>query len=621
MRYFQAFLFVALIGLLAGAGRATEPEPQASIDPAPFGKLPVMFNGRVINFDALARNILLEISGLETWPDLQGKPQAAVTLLLELMAGDPQVVLKSRVVKLEHPEVRKLLDLKPGAATEKGRPGPGPFHFTMAQVLANSEPLQQRCREILQRTRRPTPDEEAMLSADDRLRDFYRMLSVFESPDLSDRDTAAASISRAKRVEQESIPFIVAPAKRGEEWKTLTYAMILDRVEGEQAAKTHPGAAHFARMVSAYRQRDAKNWAQSLQAYSAHIAAEKLATAPYGFTLPAGWSETGIPRLTSQSYFSDARAYGTTVTTVKRPSDRGDMILHVNFFPGPTADREQIINSWRWDESLEPLTAAEIKTQDIKISGGTGWKTELDSPRGMPGRAERLMGFGVTLHGQNWIICASGAPALMAAEAPAIEQFVKSIAVGGADEINAWFRLPPAETLEIPAGTKAVQVIVPAGERIWLLHALYWADGQPEASLEQLRALVKSIQFKQDMRTADELLGQVPFDWKLPAAWTLLPGKIDLQVATKDSAADDPESLMLTLKPLQRTGQQPVTAASTLPLINQGRAAYRLPDLTAEAFQKIAKEGDKTRRVTFEVLKVDGREFYFVVSDYPDSQK
>jgi len=98
MRYSHALLFALLVGLGVPqvSAHAAEPEPKATIDPAPFGKLLVMFNGRVTTFDHIARNAVFEISGLETWPDAQGNPQRCDKIQKTFKrTADEQGILKS----------------------------------------------------------------------------------------------------------------------------------------------------------------------------------------------------------------------------------------------------------------------------------------------------------------------------------------------------------------------------------------------------------------------------------------------------------------------------------------------------------------------------------------------
>ena len=57
------------------AGRADDGTAEAEVrfDIQAFGRLPILFNGRVTNFDHYARNAMSRISDRETWQDNDGK--------------------------------------------------------------------------------------------------------------------------------------------------------------------------------------------------------------------------------------------------------------------------------------------------------------------------------------------------------------------------------------------------------------------------------------------------------------------------------------------------------------------------------------------------------------------
>jgi len=77
-----------------------------------FGKLPVMYEGRIKPLDTLARNSMLIISGgKQTFVDEEGKTQPAIRWLLDVITDSPHD-REHKVFRIENLEVQKLLGLK-----------------------------------------------------------------------------------------------------------------------------------------------------------------------------------------------------------------------------------------------------------------------------------------------------------------------------------------------------------------------------------------------------------------------------------------------------------------------------------------------------------------------------
>ena len=75
-----------------------------------FGKLPVVYQGRVKPLDTLARNSLSIISNKQTFADEEETKQPAIRWLLDLIAR-PEVA-KHAVFRIEHPEVLDAMGLE-----------------------------------------------------------------------------------------------------------------------------------------------------------------------------------------------------------------------------------------------------------------------------------------------------------------------------------------------------------------------------------------------------------------------------------------------------------------------------------------------------------------------------
>ena len=106
------------VGQASSWGEDGPAQPAARFDLRAFGRLPILFNGRVTDFNHYARNALLRVSGNETWLDTEGKTQSAVAWLLEVMS-DSDAFRSAPVVLVEHPAVRTLFELPAGIGGQR----------------------------------------------------------------------------------------------------------------------------------------------------------------------------------------------------------------------------------------------------------------------------------------------------------------------------------------------------------------------------------------------------------------------------------------------------------------------------------------------------------------------
>ena len=568
-------------------GRADDGTAEAEVrfDIQTFGRLPILLNGRVTNFDHYARNAMLRISDRETWQDKDGKSQPAVAWLLELMSGS-EVAESVPLIFVEHPHVRKLLELDPG--TDERR-------VSIKELFTKMAPFEERVDEIQKSLTRRTDDERVVLEFSFRLDFLGRVLGVFRRPDLSQEATLIASLRQAMELEKQAIPFVVAPQKPGGPWLTSTYALIQAHVVKKE--EVNPASLLYARLIESYRNRDSAAFNQVVQDLTLLIKDQKLSVCPLEFTSPRGWIEEGTPRLVKQHFFGDAEAFGTTVTTLNLFEGTEHLMMHINFFPQGAASRERIVNHWRVDTGRTPQALEAVKTTPVMVGGQTGWQVDIESPDDLPIRSERVLGAGFSHGKQTWVVAGTGPKRLMAKHAKEIEQFVASIKIADPEAMEKWFSLPkPIPLPDVAAGTKAVLTIVPDRQDVWVIQGSYLAEEAPDEKIETMTSIIKSIQFRprgKGTAAADVL----PFTWTLPEDWQVeeFPdGELVVVARTR------PAFVAVTIQPLKANGEL------SLPnLINQWRAKRRLPELPAEKID------------TTKTLTVDNRQITFIVAETP----
>ncbi len=139
-----------------------------------FGKLPVMYEGRMKPFDTLARNSLRVISDSETYTDENDRRQPALRWLLDVMV-DPTEAAKQKVVRIQNLEVLDMLGLtrRPGY-----RYSINEFRDHMAEFDKQSQAVhavEPADRSIFQKK---------VLELDNRLRLYSTLLTSFDQPQI-----------------------------------------------------------------------------------------------------------------------------------------------------------------------------------------------------------------------------------------------------------------------------------------------------------------------------------------------------------------------------------------------------------------------------------------------------
>ena len=158
--------------ILGKARPVHTPDDQMQI--AEFGRLPVVYEGRVKPFDTLARNALRIISGKETFKDETGQTQPAIRWLLDLISG-ADAAEKHKVFRIDHPDVLDTLDLKE-------RQG---FRYSIEELRPKSRELAKQA----QAARKLPKDElssyqRKLIQTDNNVRLVTKLLAAFRPPAL-----------------------------------------------------------------------------------------------------------------------------------------------------------------------------------------------------------------------------------------------------------------------------------------------------------------------------------------------------------------------------------------------------------------------------------------------------
>ena len=165
-----------------------------------FGRLPILFNGRLQPMDSLARNSLLQIRGkqsanIEPWKDSMDKPRilSASEWLMGVMAK-PEESDGWKIFRVDHPDLKGLLGLAMEADPAKQEDGK---HYSWRQVASdkNFQAIEQNARTAREKDAavRSTFDN-AVLKLHNAMTLVFRLKNTLQPQDSADfaADLAAA---------------------------------------------------------------------------------------------------------------------------------------------------------------------------------------------------------------------------------------------------------------------------------------------------------------------------------------------------------------------------------------------------------------------------------------------
>ncbi|MBG87280.1 MAG: hypothetical protein CMO80_10320 [Verrucomicrobiales bacterium] len=136
--------------------------------------------------------------------------------------------------------------------------------------------------------------------------------------------------------------------------------------------------------------------------------------------LPAGWEEVG-----GQT--------GMRFASFAITGDGGKAELAVFPFPGPPnqmGGEKRLVNMWRDQLGLAPVTDQEFEKSSQKIEAGGVEGTMFDINSGEESSGDRIVAAVVWAKGFTWFLKMSGDSALVAAQKPAFVSFLKGLTFG-----------------------------------------------------------------------------------------------------------------------------------------------------------------------------------------------
>jgi len=279
MNTFGKILPIIVVLILGGwlAGKAIPPSTSAgTMNIHEFGKLPVVYQGRVKPFDTLARNSLVIISDRQTWENENGERQPAIKWLLNVLTQTPEAT-SARVFRIENDQVLETMGLDP-------RPG---FRYAIDEFVDQIAKLDEQANRA-----RQTPGEQRdpfqvhILQLAEQVHLYMLLVESHRIPMLRGGQDVQRVIQHLQRLERNALPLAIPPGEGQDEWKPFMRAAVETMVMPDP----EPEAQKLADIFGAYINEEVAKFNQSIVEYQALIR-QKL-------------SESQVEKLGFESWFN-----------------------------------------------------------------------------------------------------------------------------------------------------------------------------------------------------------------------------------------------------------------------------------------------------------------------------
>lgn len=273
-----SLIFVALVVLVCGAwmiGKARVPRASDdSMNLYEFGKIPVVYQGRVKPLDTLARNSLRIISGKQTALDDDDDKQPAIRWFMDTIAK-PQESFKYRVFRIENLELLDMLDLP----RRKG------FLYSIEDFGEKLNVLTKQA-EMARKVdvEKLTVPQRKVLELEKKIGVLDLIVQSFSPPRIR-RETAREDLSRAvmglRVLENREPPLVIPPVANADpedqlltngKWATYSMAWTSDLMQQFMEKEGNPAVDSFSNMIVAYADKDVRTFNREVSKYRESLA-------------------------------------------------------------------------------------------------------------------------------------------------------------------------------------------------------------------------------------------------------------------------------------------------------------------------------------------------------------
>ncbi len=264
-RFNQIFPWLVLfLGAVYLVGKGFPPGNPGEMNIREFGKLSIVYQGRVKPYDTLARNSLKIISDRQTYEDESGNERPAIEWLLDVIAFKPEA-REHKVFRIENKQVLDLLGLQ-------ARSG---FRYALSE-FDNQNNLQ----EISKQARLASEKDAGNRSVFDRkilelnrqIQLYHRLASsheIFDFHQIQNRQQLTQLMQRYQRLREMTLPFAVPPSDGSDKWQPLMFARLRDTVNAalSEAPKPDRAVRYLTAILNAYRAENVEQFNQKVAEY------------------------------------------------------------------------------------------------------------------------------------------------------------------------------------------------------------------------------------------------------------------------------------------------------------------------------------------------------------------
>jgi ABC-type transport system involved in cytochrome c biogenesis permease subunit len=264
---------VVLVCALWVASSARMPHtPPGELQVDEFGRLPLVYEGRVKPFDTVARNALRYLSGKQSFVDEAHKKQPAIKWLLDVIAR-PEEAVKHKVFRIENIEVLDTLGLKP-------REG---LRYSIDEFAGKIDELDRQS-ELASKMEpaKLSVYQKKLLELVKKLR-LYRLMAVaFEPPQVRPeqehlQSDFKAAIRQLENLSHMQPPLAIPPDKADGQWESFAAAWLRSFAKANVLhEEPNPAVVSMAGMLVGYNKGDATMFNGQLAKYQTWLSEQKL---------------------------------------------------------------------------------------------------------------------------------------------------------------------------------------------------------------------------------------------------------------------------------------------------------------------------------------------------------
>ena len=275
----SSLVFAAVIVVIFGGwmiGKARVPRTSDDVmNLYEFGKIPVVYQGRIKPLDTLARNSLRIISGKQAVVDEHGKKRPAIRWFIDTIAK-PQESFKYRVFRIENLDLLETLELprRKGFLYSVDEIGGKLDVLTKQSELARKEDVEKL-----------TIHQRKVLELEKKIGTLDLIVQSFSPPRIR-RESAREDLSRAvmalRMFENRHPPLVIPPSPDVDpeddfltkgKWATYSMGWTADLMQQFLEKDGNPAVKSFTNMIVAYADRDVETFNLEVAKYRESLAA------------------------------------------------------------------------------------------------------------------------------------------------------------------------------------------------------------------------------------------------------------------------------------------------------------------------------------------------------------